>query len=786
MIVSAARVCPRCGAEYGDEVVFCAKDGTRLTVGAAAADLAGTVVADRYRVDRLLGEGGMGQVWLAEHVRMRRRCAIKIMRPALVGDTEALQRFTREAESASQISHPNVAAIHDFGETADGLVYLAMEYVDGESLAAKLKRELVLHPDVAADVVGQAADALQAAHDLGILHRDFKPDNVMLAKRPDGTFLVKLVDFGIARTADPGAARVTRTGFAVGTPDFMAPEQLAGDRLDARADQYALALVAFVALTGKDAFPGESSKESLIARLTSRPRTLQEAKQDVQWPDSLQAVFDRALSPNAEDRFARVADFAEALGSAISGMTPSQTAAIYRRALDQRVASLALRTPHSDAAITPTPKPQSAVRDVATPATAGDVEARDAQDGPTLEAAALTLSRVPSLQQTRAVPAVEAGGGAQVGEVAGGSAGDAGRAVADGPASAASSAAAASSAGRAIVPLAGAATLLLVVVGAWLALRGGGTDGAPAVSSDVVRDSAEVAPPSVEADALAASPTAAGAAGTGSAGGAGSGIVSSAVTGPGAGRADSLRRARRDSVARAGRAAQAAGAAQAEQDSAARRADARSRFPEEAIRATLAGGAPDMRLRMARGSDLAIHLLTPPVAAWRAERARAWKASHVRADTEQPFDRVDPIEAWAGWAALVEQRRPVVVLDAGADRRPWPELVPERLLDLRRGDVMSLQLLRDGAAVDLLETARIPSVADTAAHIAANRPVPRSFIAVVPAEAFQRRPDGSVPRLELLVQDAMNRSRIVRITIPDAAVRVVSADLQPWFDRAGK
>ena len=211
--------------------------------------LIGSVIAS-YRILARVGEGGMGQVYMAEHIKMKRKSAIKVMRPALVDDHEALQRFTREAENASKLSHPNVASIFDFGETSDGIVFLAMEFIEGESLHALLEREKALHPLVAADVIGQSADALQAAHDIGILHRDLKPDNLMLTKRADGTYLVKLVDFGIARTMDNTATRVTRTGFAVGTPEYMSPEQLAGDVLDARSDQYALALVAFAAKTG--------------------------------------------------------------------------------------------------------------------------------------------------------------------------------------------------------------------------------------------------------------------------------------------------------------------------------------------------------------------------------------------------------------------------------------------------------------------------------------------------------------------------------------------------------
>jgi len=316
----------------------------------SASSLVGIILADRYRIVSRIGAGGMGQVYKAEHILMKRQCAIKVLRANLSGDPEAAQRFQREAENASQLSHPNVAQIYDFGEH-DGRVYLAMEFIPGESLAALLQREGAIHPDIAADIMSQSAAALEAAHLRNVLHRDVKPDNIMLAKNPDGTYLVKLVDFGIARAMTSNERRVTRTGLVIGTPEFMSPEQIAGEELDARSDLYALALVAFQCLTGKDAFPATASKQNLILRLTSRPRTLAEVRADLPWPLALQTVFDRALAPDPAERYDSIGLFAEELAGAISSMTPSETTALYRKALDQRVVSVASRTPHSAGAI---------------------------------------------------------------------------------------------------------------------------------------------------------------------------------------------------------------------------------------------------------------------------------------------------------------------------------------------------------------------------------------------------------------------------------------------------
>lgn len=330
--MNATRYCPQCGEKYDESVSFCAVDGTPLTVP-PVSDLTGRLIGGRYRVISRIGGGGMGEVFLAEHVRMKRKSALKVIRPTLLSDQDALQRFTREAENASQISHPNVAAIFDFGETDDGVVYLAMEFVDGESLGSALARLHFYPPIVAADIIGQAAEALQAAHDMGILHRDIKPDNLMVSTRSDGTFVVKLVDFGIARSLEWRAQQVTRTGLAVGTPEFMSPEQISGDALDARSDQYSLALVAFQALTGRDAFGGAISKESLVARLTSRPQRLAIARKEVEWPPSLQDVFDKALAPDPSDRYDSVAEFGKALTASILTMPNTETGARYQQAI---------------------------------------------------------------------------------------------------------------------------------------------------------------------------------------------------------------------------------------------------------------------------------------------------------------------------------------------------------------------------------------------------------------------------------------------------------------------
>ncbi|HXH63861.1 MAG TPA: serine/threonine-protein kinase, partial [Gemmatimonadales bacterium] len=197
-----------------------------LRSSAPTTDLVGQVIADRYHVVKKLGEGGMGQVYLAEHVKMGRRSAIKVMNQSMIHDPDAVARFNREAANASRITHPNVCAVYDFGETPDGVIYLAMEFIEGEPLTDLIQREGALKIHRAFNIFRQVADALTAAHDLGIVHRDLKPDNIMLAKGRDGGDIVKVVDFGIAKAmgGDDAGQKVTKTGLVVGTPEFMSPE----------------------------------------------------------------------------------------------------------------------------------------------------------------------------------------------------------------------------------------------------------------------------------------------------------------------------------------------------------------------------------------------------------------------------------------------------------------------------------------------------------------------------------------------------------------------------------
>jgi len=315
------KTCPVCAREFPDNVKFCPNDGQTLRAKGPLADLIGQVVADRYHIIKKLGEGGMGAVYLGEHVKMGRKSAIKVMTQAMSNDPDAVSRFNREASNASRLSHPNICQVYDFGETSEGLIYLAMEFIEGRSLSEVAEAEGALPPPRAANIVRQAAEALQVAHDQSIVHRDIKPDNIMIVLAKDGSDIVKVVDFGIAKAiaGDETGQKVTKTGLVVGTPEYMSPEQLSGDKIDGRSDLYSLALVLYKLLTGVLPFQAETSQETMIKRLTDAPEPLQTARPDIAFPPRLQTVLDRALARSLAERYASAAEFGRDLEAAIGG-----------------------------------------------------------------------------------------------------------------------------------------------------------------------------------------------------------------------------------------------------------------------------------------------------------------------------------------------------------------------------------------------------------------------------------------------------------------------------------
>jgi eukaryotic-like serine/threonine-protein kinase len=315
--MSTEKICPVCGATYGEDHVFCPKDSSALWSASAGDELIGSVVGDRYLILERIGAGGMGEVYKAQDVRLQRPAAVKVLRAQLSLDLESLARFSREGANASKISNQYVAQVLDYGETEQGRPFLAMEFVPGESLKAILNREGALTPRRTTRLVCQIASALDAAHRLDVVHRDLKPENVLVCSDDAGLEQAKVVDFGISKVIRDDSQQVTSTGFVTGTREYMSPEQITGAPLDRRSDVYALGLVSYLMLTGSLPFAGSSPEHSMLLRLQESPRRLREVRPDLSWPQDIQAVFDAALARDPSDRVGSAGEFAQGLTEAV-------------------------------------------------------------------------------------------------------------------------------------------------------------------------------------------------------------------------------------------------------------------------------------------------------------------------------------------------------------------------------------------------------------------------------------------------------------------------------------
>jgi serine/threonine-protein kinase len=270
----------------------------------------GRILGTRYRVLSRLGEGGMGTVYLCEHAVLGRRYAVKVLRPDLADDPEIAERFRNEAIAASRIGGDHVVDVVDFGVEEDGALFYVMEALDGRSLGAIVSEEGPLEVDRALGLLGQVCRALAAAHDREVVHRDVKPDNVFVVRRADGAEQAKVIDFGISQVSvDPGGERLTRTGTIIGTPEYMAPEQAAGEPVDHRADVYALGVLAYEILTGTLPILAHTPVATLVAHQTRAPEPPSHRRPSV--PSEVDALILRALAKRPADRPQTMREFAE-------------------------------------------------------------------------------------------------------------------------------------------------------------------------------------------------------------------------------------------------------------------------------------------------------------------------------------------------------------------------------------------------------------------------------------------------------------------------------------------
>ena len=342
---TSVRTCPDCRSELPAASRFCPSCGTRTLqhVNAATGEIARPpqaiteeaahrarlqwALGDAWQITRLIGRGGFAEVYAVWDVNLRREVAVKTLRHDIEVSAQMIQRFRREAESIARLRHPNIVPIYQVAE-GEGLVYFMMPVIEGESLAAALVRGESFSIGDTCRVLREVAGALGAAHRTGVVHRDVKPDNIML-EGPERRAVV--MDFGIAKLADAAEARLTGTGLLIGSPHYMSPEQAAGEsELDHRSDEYSLAVVGYQMLAGRMPFEATSVQSILFKQMTETPPPISDIRADV--PPALATALTRALSKKANDRFQSMEEFAAALPAADAGAGQR----IARQALDIR------------------------------------------------------------------------------------------------------------------------------------------------------------------------------------------------------------------------------------------------------------------------------------------------------------------------------------------------------------------------------------------------------------------------------------------------------------------
>src|ERR1044071_2599199 len=321
--------CPKCGVEYPDATTLCPADGVALEKDPDS--LVGVTLAGKYRIDARLNEGGMGTVYRGTHVLMDKTVAIKVLRPSLAADEKIVARFSREARAASRISHPNALSVTDFGEDESGHVFLVMEFLSGKTLKQVIRVEGPLPLSRVVDITRQVGDALNAAHEQGVVHRDLKSDNIMLVDTMAGAH-AKVLGFGIAKINEPDGNPVdtglTAPNLVIGTPQYMSPEQCSQDSaIDARSDIYSFGVILYEMLVGHVPFTGESPTIVMMKHLQEAVPSVLEERPDL--PPAVGRVVARAMAKLPTNRYQTISELLEDLTIAagmsvlkLNGTTP--------------------------------------------------------------------------------------------------------------------------------------------------------------------------------------------------------------------------------------------------------------------------------------------------------------------------------------------------------------------------------------------------------------------------------------------------------------------------------
>jgi serine/threonine protein kinase len=316
--------CPRCGSEVSTSDARCSKCGKELLD--KKTGLIGKTLQDKYRIEEHLGSGGMCDVYRATHMGMGKEVAVKVLKPALAVDDTIARRFEQEARAASRIHHPHAINVTDYGIAEGGTPFIVMEFVKGLTLGELLRKEGAFSVERTANILRQACGALDEAHSVGVVHRDIKPDNIIIAEY-DGSDWVEVVDFGVAKVLEDvkGRSDLTGANIIVGTPRYMSPEQCEEKPVDARSDIYSLGVVLYEMLSGEAPFKGDSSTRLLMAHASEAPAPLNEKRPDLS--ANLVAVVMRALEKDPALRPQRAGEFAREFEEAAELGQPAQAGA---------------------------------------------------------------------------------------------------------------------------------------------------------------------------------------------------------------------------------------------------------------------------------------------------------------------------------------------------------------------------------------------------------------------------------------------------------------------------